>query len=177
MSATNAASWRYQRYVYRAFRNGKTRDKILPFSTWRRRYFDTVKNGGRPGRPGGPAHQADVARNEAKPNSLRIRSVGNRVPDGVGEYGQTLVIRGQRIKPEGRGRVIVESDHLIRNGTIPNSAARAQVRDIRKADPGATIVVTDQANPKTAPLVYPPGKQPPPPGRLPGNQEPVVPYP
>ena len=97
--------------------------------------------------------------------------------DGVGQYGQTVTIRGQKIAPQGKGRVIVESDHVIAHGTMPDSAARAQIRDIRAADPGATLVVTDLANPKTPPLIYPPGTQPPPSGPLPANQAPSVSYP
>ena len=62
-------------------------------------------------------------------------------------------------------------------GTIPDSAARAQLRDIRKAAPNDTLVVTDLANPDSAPLIYPPGTQPPPRGPLPQQQAPVVPYP
>ena len=177
VGAADAARWRYQRYVHGAVQQGKEPSQILPFATWRRRYYDTVVAGGRPGRPGGPAHKADVARNNGEPNRIRGRPLGRRYPDGVGRRGQTLVIRGREIAPRGQGRVIVESDHVIRNGTMPDSAARAQVRDIRRADPSATIVVTDQAHPKTAPLVYPPGTQPPPPGRLPLDQAPVVPYP
>ena len=38
-------------------------------------------------------------------------------------------------QPEGQGRVIVESDKTVYGGTIPDSAARAQVRDFRAADP------------------------------------------
>ena len=50
------------------------------------------------------------------------------------------------------------------------------IRDIRAADPGATIVVTDHTNP-SAPLIYPPRTQPPPPGRLPPGTPTSVPYP
>ena len=46
-----------------------------------------------------------------------------------------MKIRGEIIKPEGQGRVIVESDKTVYGGTIPDSAARAQVRDFRAADP------------------------------------------
>lgn len=173
---TNGAAWRYQRYRHNASRQGKSEAEILSFETWRRRHFEPTLRGGRPGSPGSPAHQADVLRNN-EPNGIKGGKIGNRIPDGVGREGQTLTIRGREIAPRGQGRVIVESDHLIRRGTIPDSAARAQVRDIRKAEPGATIVVTDQANPKAAPLVYPPGKQPPPPGRLPADSPAVVPYP
>ncbi|HTV21586.1 MAG TPA: hypothetical protein VMG12_23015, partial [Polyangiaceae bacterium] len=69
------------------------------------------------------------------------------------------------------------SDHTVKDGAIPNSEARAQMRDARAADPNATLVVTDLANPNAPPLVYPPGTQPPPPGRLPAGTPDVVPYP
>jgi hypothetical protein len=94
----------------------------------------------------------------------------------VGQPRQKVVIRGQTIDP-GEGRVLVESDHLVYDGTMPNSEARDQVRAFRRADPDATIVVTDLADPARPPLVYPPGKQPPPPGPLPKGQAPIVNFP
>ncbi len=139
--------------------------------------YDSWFNGSRGGRPGSPEHQTDVASNNGPPNNLEPRAVGNRVPDGVGEAGQSVVIRGQKIEPVGNGRVIVESDHVVYNGTMPNSEARAQMRAIRAADPNATLVVTDLSNPSAAPLIYPPGTQPPPPGNLPTGQNPRVPFP
>jgi hypothetical protein len=138
--------------------------------------FDEWFGISRGGRPGSPQHQADVTANNGPPNFLTAEPVGNRVPDGVGEFGQSVRIRGQDIDP-GAGRVIVESDHTVYNGTMPNSEARAQMRDIRAAEPGATLVVTDLSNPSAPPLVYPPGTQPPPPGHLPLGQAPIVPYP
>ncbi len=175
-SAPGAAEWRYQRYLHRAHRQGKRADQVQDFATWKRRNFDTAKRGGRPGRPGSKAHQADVNRNN-KPNRIREGEIGGRFPDGVGRPGQVLEIRGRKIAPVGRGRVIVESARCVRDGTMPQSRTRAQLRDVRRARPGATIVVTDPTRPKAAPLIYPPGKQPPPPGPLPSGQASVVPYP
>jgi hypothetical protein len=128
------------------------------------------------GRNGTPAHQADVEANNSQPTgNLRPEPVGNRVPDGVGRTGQVVTIRGQTIDPGPNGRVIEESENF-RNGR-PVSEGRRQIRDIRAADPNATIVVTDPNNPAAPPLIYPPGTQPPPGGWLPRNTPPSVPYP
>ena len=155
---------RYERYR----RSGGT--KYPDYESWH-------SGSTRGGRPGSPAHQADVAANNGPPNNLQPRAVGDTVPDGVGQPGQTVSIRGQQIKPQGNGRVIVEADHVVHSGRVPNSEARAQVRAMRAADPDATLVVTDHNNPTAAPLVYPPGTQPPPPGPLPSGFDPIVPYP
>lgn len=129
------------------------------------------------GRNGTPSHQADVATNNGSPNNMKPASVGSRVPDGVAAPGQTVNIRGQDIAPEPGGRVIVESERTVKGGTMPNSAGRDQIRDIRQADPSATIVVTDPDRVSDPPIVHPPGSQPPPKGRLPVGQPPVVAYP
>jgi RHS repeat-associated protein len=129
------------------------------------------------GRNGTPEHQNDVAANNTQATGdLAPAQVGNRVPDGVGQTGQTATVRGQTVDPGPEGRVIVESDKVNQNGQI-NSAGRAQVRDIRAADPKATIVVTDHTKPGSAPIVHPPGTQPPPSGRLPQNTPTHVPAP
>jgi hypothetical protein len=66
---------------------------------------------------------------------------------------------------------------------MPDSDARAQVRAMRKADPNAWIVMTDAGNPNAPPppgtgvFIWPPGTQPPPPGRLAPGTLVSVPYP
>jgi hypothetical protein len=128
----------------------------------------------RGGRPGGPAHQADVAANNGPPNNLRPQAVGNTVPDGVGLPGQAVEIRGQTIAPEGNGRVLVESDEFVWDGEHLSSEARAQVRAMREGGPNDTIVVTDQHNPESSRLViFKPGEQPPPPGTIPRSTPPI----
>ena len=74
-------------------------------------------------------------------------------------------------------KICDRTDHTIWDGSMPNSDARAQLRDIRAADPDATIVLTDFENPSASPLVYPPGTQPPPSGPLPRGTSNVVNYP
>jgi hypothetical protein len=180
-----SATWRYERYRHTAYLEGRMpakdplnalENEILPPDQWKKRYFDVVLEGGRPGRGGSPAHAKDVLANNFE-NKLEPKPLSNgRVPDGVGQPRQKVVIRGQTIDP-GEGRVLVESDHLVYDGTMPNSEARDQVRAFRRADPDATIVVTDLADPARPPLVYPPGKQPPPPGPLPKGQAPIVNFP
>jgi hypothetical protein len=86
-----------------------------------------------------------------------------------------VTIRGRTIDPGPNGRVITESENF-RNGR-PVSAGRRQIRDIRLAEPNATIVVTDPNNVTAPPLVYPPGTQPPPGGWLPRGTPPSVPAP
>ena len=130
-------------------------------------------------------YQADVENNNINNNpKLEPVTLSNgKVPDGVGQPGQVVTIREKwKIdpNPDGTnpdGRVIVESDHTVHNGTMPDSEAREQVRAFREADPNATLVVTDCDNPTASPLVYPPGAQPPPPGHLPPGTSPSVPYP
>jgi hypothetical protein len=129
------------------------------------------------GRNGTPAHQSDVnANNRQVSGDLEPRPVGGRVPDGVGQQGQVVTIRGKTIDPGPNGRVIVESEEFT-NAGMPVSGGREQIRDIRAGDPSATIVVTDPNNPARPPTVYPPGTQPPPKGRLPQGTPPSVPYP
>jgi RHS repeat-associated protein len=121
------------------------------------------------GRNGNPAHVADVTANNTQASGeLRAIPVGGRVPDGVGRTGQRVLIRGVPIDPGPNGRVIVESERF--SGNIPVSGGRAQLRDIRRGDRGATIVVTDPENPARAPLIYPPGTQPPPSGHYRGGR-------
>ena len=136
----------------------------------------TPKNPKRPGQPGDPDHVADVAKNNNQPTGeLRPKPVGGRKPDGVGELGQVVTIRGQTIDPGPNGRVIVESERF-RKGR-PVSLGREQIRDIRAADLNATIVVTDPKNPNAPPLIYPPGTQPPRRGWLPKGTGPIEAYP
>ncbi|MGE5194396.1 MAG: RHS repeat-associated core domain-containing protein, partial [Deltaproteobacteria bacterium] len=127
------------------------------------------------GRNGSPAHQVDVAANNG-PNGLKPGPVGGRVPDGIGQLGQPANIRGVNVDPGPMGRVIAESEPMTQGG-LPVSAGRGQIRDIRAAAPRDTIVVTNPNNPGAAPLIYPPGTQPPPTGRLPVGTSPTVPYP
>jgi hypothetical protein len=169
------AQLKYEEYTERARAAG---NQPMPFNEWKEQYYDVVERGDRPGRPGKPEHKADVRRTlidnpDADPNA----QVGNRVPDAAGQPGQPMQIRDQTVTPEGNGRVLVESDHTVYDGTIPDSKARAQVRDMRAADPDATIVVTDCDDPDAEPIIYPPGRQPPPPGHLGSNPPIDVPYP
>ncbi len=150
-----AAEWRYERYVEAKRKAGQD---PKPFDRWKREHFDPAAAGGRPGRPGDPEHIADVARNNDV-NDLQPVAVGGRVPDGVGQPGQIVTIRGERIDP-GNGRVIVESERFGPSGHI-KSWGRTQIRDIRAAEPSATIVVTDPANPNAPPVIFRPGQQPP----------------
>lgn len=170
-----AAEWRYRRYFEAKTAKG---EEPLPFDQWKQRYYDPAESGGRPGRPGGEAHRNDVQETlDANPDADPSFAIGDRVPDAVGAPGEPMQVRGQTITPQGNGRVIVESDKTVYDGTIPDSAARAQVRDMRAAAPDSTLVVTDYNNPTAAPLVYPPGSQPPPPGNLGPNPPTTVPYP
>lgn len=94
-----------------------------------------------------------MARNN-EPNNLKPMNIGNRRPDGVGKPDQTVTLRDKyEIKPQPGGRVIVESDHTVFKGTdrnMPDSEAREQMRDIRKAAPNDTLVVTDCDDPNAA---------------------------
>ena len=133
--------------------------------------------GNRSGRPGNQDHRDDVERNNNQESGrLRPRAVGRRVPDGVGAGGQVVDIRGRTIDPGPVGRVVVESERFRQNGQMVGDG-REQIRDIRAADPNATIVVTDPANPNAPPVIYRPHTQPPPRGRLRTNHPTHVPYP
>ena len=168
------AQVKYEEYAERARAASK---QPLPYNEWKGKHYDVAERGGRPGRPGNPAHKADVQRTlEDNPDAYPNAAVGDRVPDAAGQPGQTMQIRGRTVTPQDNGRVLVESDHTVYDGAIPDSAARAQVRDMRAADPNATIVVTDCDDPDAEPLVYPPGRQPPPPGPLGPNPPADVPY-
>jgi len=168
IDAPNGAEWRYREYRYKKYQeNPNIKESELPtFPEYTKRYITPGIEGGRPGRAGGEAHQTDVQATLDNNPGARPEAVGNRVPDIVGKPGQSMKVRGDTIKPVGKGRVIVESDKTVYGGTIPDSEARAQVRDFRKADPDATLVVTDYNDPSAKPLIYQPGTQPPPPGPL-----------
>jgi len=169
--------YRYRRYVNQFRRAHPDREPLGPEDWWNEHGKKPPHNPD--GEAGSPEHQADVRRNN-EPNNLVPMDIGGRRPDGVGQPDQTVTIRGEEIRPEPGGRVIVESDHMVYRGTdrtMPDSEARAQMRDIRRAAPNDTLVVTDLADPNARPLVYPPGAQPPPPGRLPPDTPSSVPYP
>jgi hypothetical protein len=123
--------------------------------------FDEWRQSSRGGRPGGPEHQADVKANNGPPNNLEPRAVGNTVPDGVGARGQEVSIRGVKIKPKPNGRVLVESDRFVWDGKQLSAEARAQVEAMRAAAPNDTIVVTDQYDSNTPPMIFEPGQVPP----------------
>ncbi|HTV22428.1 MAG TPA: RHS repeat-associated core domain-containing protein, partial [Polyangiaceae bacterium] len=74
-----AAEWRYARYAGEQKATGKP---VKPFEQWKSQHYDPALAGGRPGRPGSKAHQADVKANNGPPNNLRDKPVGKRVPDG-----------------------------------------------------------------------------------------------
>jgi hypothetical protein len=82
-------------------------------------------------------------------------------PETMGDPGAALRVRGQVIKPQGQAQVIVLSGKTDHAGRIPDPTARAQVRAFREEHPDATLVVADSDNLDAAPLVYPPGTQPP----------------
>lgn len=145
--------------------NPKSRSNELRYERYRReggtKSYDDWLGTSRGGRPGNIDHQIDVEANNG-PNGLDPNTqVGSRVPDGVGRTGQRVNIRGQEIDPGPGNRVVVESERFGKNGQMV-ADGRNQVRDIRAADPNATIVVTDPDNPGAPPAVYAPGQQPPP---------------
>jgi hypothetical protein len=61
--------------------------------------------------------------------------------------------------------VLYEADNFFKDGSQIMSEGREQVRQFRKDNPNATIVVQDAANSKNI-IIYEPGTQPPPPGPL-----------
>jgi hypothetical protein len=78
----NAAEWRYQRYIYEQYLEGK---EPLPFEVWKSRYYDTLAEGGRPGRPGGPVQRGTRLQLEIIEGWRNVENVklGNNYPDMV----------------------------------------------------------------------------------------------
>lgn len=124
---SNAAAWRYQRYKYDRYLAGKQPEDILPFETWKERYFDPAAQGGRPGRPGGlnqvAARQSLVSNGFQNVENIEL---GGRYPDLVRynvdgsidylEVGEML----QNGMPEARERVKLadEISALGENDTV-----------------------------------------------------------
>ena len=146
---SRANQLRYERYLRDCRKAG---DDAFSKKDWMGR--------SRGGQPGNEDHRRDVARNNG-PNGLDGQTrVGKRIPDGVGQRGQTVNIRDHEIDPGKGNRVIVESERFGESGHM-DAEGRRQVRDIRAAEPNSTIVVTDPAKRRAEAVVYPPGQQPP----------------
>ena len=70
--------------------------------------------------------------------------------------------------------MLYEADNFFKDSSQLVSEAREQVRQFRKDNPDATIVVEDAANPGKV-IVYEPGTQPAPPGPLKPNTPSIEP--
>jgi hypothetical protein len=163
------ARYRYDRYRYQKWQeSGKSttppKDLLSP-EQYYDRYVAPKAVGQSPGEMGSPQHKALVVR-VREDNGIGTHTMGEQRPDAVGERGQIIKIPdGPRVKPQEGGRVLYEADNFFKDGSQITSEGREQVRQFRKDNPDATIVVQDVANPKNI-IEYEPGTQPPPPGPL-----------
>ncbi|MEJ7598238.1 MAG: DUF4157 domain-containing protein [Kofleriaceae bacterium] len=170
--------YRYDRYRYQKWEDsGKSatppKDLMDP-ATYYGRFVAPKARGQSPGEQGSPAHRALVDKVK-KDNGVGTATMGEKRPDAVGEKDQPLQVGdGPPIKPGPGQRVLYEAETFFKDGSQMVSKGREQVRQFRKDNPDATIVVQDTANPKNI-VVYPPGTQPPPPGPLPANSPNSVP--
>src|SRR5207244_4105122 len=112
-----------------------------------------------PGEMGSPEHKALVLGVRAK-NNIGTETMGERRPDAVGRKDQPLEIpHGPTVTPQKGAHVLYEADNFYKDGSQIVSEGREQVRQFRKDNPTATIVVQDAVNPKNV-IIYEPGTQP-----------------
>ncbi|MEO6775811.1 MAG: hypothetical protein ABI467_22815 [Kofleriaceae bacterium] len=163
------ARYRYDRYRYEKWEElGKPaeapRDLLTP-KQYYDRYVAPKAVGQSPGEMGSPEHKALVLEVRGT-NKVGTQTMGAQRPDAVGGTDQPLAIpHGPTVTPQKGGRVLYEADNFYKDGSQIVSEGREQVRQFRKDNPNATIVVQDAANPKNV-IIYEPGTQPPPGGRL-----------
>lgn len=127
-----AAKWRHDRYLSKQKSKGK---KPLPFGIWKERYFDTVKAGGRPGRPGGP-EQVRARKKLVKEGFTNVENVklGPHFPDLVRDAA-----RGRKI--------FVEVGKMLKKSRRPVRRERTKIaREVPALRPGDILIFVDQAN-------------------------------
>ncbi len=163
------ARYRYDRYRYQKWEeSGKPatppKDLLSP-EQYYDRYVAPKAVGQSPGEMGSPEHKALVV-GVRDANGIGTQTMGEQRPDAVGRIDQPIKIPGgPTVTPQKGGRVLYEADNFFKDGSQIVSEGREQVRQFRKDNPDATIVVQDAANPKNI-IIYEPGTQPPPPGPL-----------
>jgi hypothetical protein len=161
--------FRYDRYRYQKWEKaGKPttppKDLLSP-EQYYREHVAPKAVGQSPGEMGRPEHKALVV-GVRDANSIGTQTMGEQRPDAVGKIDQAIKIPdGPTVTPQKGGRVLYEAEDFFKDGSQIVSKGRAQVRQFRKDNPGATIVVQDVDNPKNI-IVYEPGTQPPPHGPL-----------
>ncbi len=131
----NAADWRYQRYLHEQAAAGKSPAEVLPPEKWKAQYFDPVKNGGRPGRAGGPAQ---VATRKALTEEGYINSENKKLGDKYVDM----------YKPNSLGGTdYVEVDGILKNG-LPNANMRDKLKaELRALGQDDTLLFVDKQNP------------------------------
>jgi hypothetical protein len=163
------ARFRYDRYRYQKWEKGgkpttPPKDLLSP-EQYYREHVAPKAVGQSPGEMGGPEHKALVV-GVRDANSIGTQTMGEQRPDAVGRIDQAIKIPdGPTVTPQKGGRVLYEAEDFFKDGSQIVSKGREQVRQFRKDNPGATIVVQDVDNPKNI-IVYEPGTQPPPHGPL-----------
>lgn len=147
LDEANAAQWRYERYLHDQHRAGKQAHEVLDFEKWKSSYFDVVRQGGRPGRSGGP-EQVTARKKLAEEgyiNTERMK-LGNRYVDLY------------RQRPQG-GTEYVEVDEMLRNG-LPAARVRVKLKEeIPHLGKDDTLVFVDKADPMRR-ILYRPGDVP-----------------
>ena len=129
---SGAAEWRYQRYKYDRYLAEKQLQDILPFETWKERYFDPAAQGGRPGRPGG-FNQVAARQSLVSDGFQNVENVelGGRYPDLV------------RYNVDGSTDYL-EVGEMLQNG-MPEARERVKLADeipaLRKSD---TVTFVDK---------------------------------
>jgi hypothetical protein len=163
------ARYRYDRYRYQKWEeSGKPttapKDLLSP-EQYYDRYVAPKAVGQSPGEMGSPAHKALVL-GVREANGIGTQTMGAQRPDAVGKIDQAIKIpNGPTVAPQKGARVLYEADNFFKDGSQIMSEGREQVRQFRKDNPDATIVVQDAANAKNI-IIYEPGTQPPQPGPL-----------
>lgn len=131
-----AAEWRYQRYLHDQAAAGKSPSEVLSPEKWKSLYFDPVKSGGRPGRPGGPAQVA--TRKALTEEEGYINTESKRLGDKFVDM----------YKPNALGGTdYVEVDGILRNG-LPTANMHEKLKaELRALGHDDTLLIVDKQNP------------------------------
>ncbi len=148
-----AAGYRYQRYVYRQYLAGTSREEILSPDEWTARYYGPVERGGRPGRNGGSAQVATrgALASEGFINTETVQ-LGSRL------NGQANMVDMYRANGLG-GIDYVEVDNILQNG-LPIARTRPKlVSELGALGANDTLLYVDKAD-SSRRITYSSGEDP-----------------
>ncbi|WNG25525.1 hypothetical protein F0U62_16995 [Cystobacter fuscus] len=113
-----AAEWRYNKYRYDRHREGKQQDEILDFDTYKRRHYNVVLKGGRPGCPGGKDQQATRKMLAAKEGFTNAEK----------RIGPSRRVDAFKTNEQG-GTDYVEVDKILKTKGVPGKSYQQKLRE------------------------------------------------